>query len=225
MKRLSEKLTYANVVSTLCLVLLVGGGTAYAAKSMLPKNSVGTKQVKNNAITAAKIKNGSVTGAKVAPNSIDGTKLALSTVGTVPSAAHASSADQATQAANATNATNATNAVRATTAERAESVPSPEAVHSVSFEPGCSSNSTENLGQVGFYKDAFGEVHLVGSVFCATEGADAFVLPPGFRPATEILQPTVGSKAGAELIILPSGVVRAFASTTATLFGVSFRTN
>jgi hypothetical protein len=55
MKRLSAKLTYANVISTLCLVLLVGGGTAYAATVMLPNNSVGTKQIKKEAVTPAKL--------------------------------------------------------------------------------------------------------------------------------------------------------------------------
>ena len=55
MKRLSGKLTYANVISTLCLVLLVGGGTAYAAAEMLPVNSVGTKQIKKEAVTPAKL--------------------------------------------------------------------------------------------------------------------------------------------------------------------------
>jgi hypothetical protein len=55
MKRLSGKLTYSNVISTLCLVLLVGGGTAYAAKAMLPKNSVGPKQLIKGAVTPAKL--------------------------------------------------------------------------------------------------------------------------------------------------------------------------
>ena len=55
MKRLSAKLTYANVISTLCLILLVGGGTAYAATKMLPKNSVGRKQIKKGAVTPAKL--------------------------------------------------------------------------------------------------------------------------------------------------------------------------
>lgn len=213
---LRGKLTYANVVATLALFLVVAGGSAFAAKQMLPKNSVGSKQIKNGAVTGGKIKNGAITGGKIAAKSIGGTQLDLSTIGTVPSATHAATADQATSA---------TKAVRATTAERAETVPSPEPVHTVNFEPGCSSTGTENLGQVGFYKDGFGEVHLVGAVFCTIEGADAFVLPPGFRPMTEILQTTVGSKAGAELVVLPSGVVRPFASQSATLFGVSFRTN
>lgn len=56
--RVRDKLNYANVVSTLCLFLLLGGG-AYAA-SRLPANSVGTKQLKNGAVTAAKIKAGTL---------------------------------------------------------------------------------------------------------------------------------------------------------------------
>jgi hypothetical protein len=55
MKRLRSKLTYSNVVSTLCLILLVGGGTSYAATQMLPKNSVGPKQIRKEAVTPAKL--------------------------------------------------------------------------------------------------------------------------------------------------------------------------
>jgi hypothetical protein len=55
MKRLRGKLTYSNVVSTLCLILVVGGGTAYAATQMLPKNSVGPKQIRKEAVTPAKL--------------------------------------------------------------------------------------------------------------------------------------------------------------------------
>jgi hypothetical protein len=202
MKRILGRLTYANTMATIAVFIALGGASYAAVR--LPKNSVGSRQIKNNAITAAKIKNGAVGGAKIDP----------SRIGTVPSASHATSADQAT------------NATHADVAGRVETLPGPEAVHQVAnFEPGCSSNGQEFLGPVGFYKDGFGEVHLVGSVFCGTEGADAFVLPPGFRPSTEILQPTLGSKAGAEVIVLPSGVVRPFGSTSATLFGVSFRTN
>jgi hypothetical protein len=55
MKRLRAQLTYSNVLSTLCLVLLVGGGTAYAATEMLPKGSVGTKQIQKGAVTPSKL--------------------------------------------------------------------------------------------------------------------------------------------------------------------------
>jgi hypothetical protein len=50
---LRRHLTYANVAATLALFLGLGGA-AYAA-TQLPKNSVGTKQLRNGAVTAAKI--------------------------------------------------------------------------------------------------------------------------------------------------------------------------
>jgi len=52
--RVRGNLTYSNVISTLCLVLLLGGGTAYAA-SHLRKGSVGTRQLKKEAVTPAKL--------------------------------------------------------------------------------------------------------------------------------------------------------------------------
>ncbi|MBS1878761.1 MAG: hypothetical protein JST31_04560 [Actinobacteria bacterium] len=58
MKRLRSKLTYANVVSTLALFLILAGGTAFAA-SHLGKESVGTKQLKKEAVTPAKLSNAS----------------------------------------------------------------------------------------------------------------------------------------------------------------------
>jgi hypothetical protein len=54
MHRLRGKLTYSNVISTICLFLLVGGGTAFAA-SQLGKESVGTNQLKKAAVTPAKL--------------------------------------------------------------------------------------------------------------------------------------------------------------------------
>ena len=54
MHRLRGKLTYSNVISTVCLFLLVGGGTAFAA-SQLGKESVGTNQLKKAAVTPAKL--------------------------------------------------------------------------------------------------------------------------------------------------------------------------
>jgi hypothetical protein len=54
MKRMRGKLTYANVISTFCLFLLLGGGTAFAA-GRLAKNSVGTKQLRKEAVTPAKL--------------------------------------------------------------------------------------------------------------------------------------------------------------------------
>lgn len=75
LKKLRGRLTYANVVSTLCLFLVLGGGAAFAA-THLPKNSVGPKQLKKNAVGSAKIKNGAVNTSKLADNSVTAAKLA-----------------------------------------------------------------------------------------------------------------------------------------------------
>jgi len=48
------KFNYSNIVSTICLVLLLGGGTAYAA-SALGKESVGANQLAKGAVTPSKL--------------------------------------------------------------------------------------------------------------------------------------------------------------------------
>jgi hypothetical protein len=55
MDRLRGHLTYANVVSTICLFLVLGGGAAFAVTTVLPKDSVGTKQLKKGAVTPVKL--------------------------------------------------------------------------------------------------------------------------------------------------------------------------
>lgn len=51
-------LTYANVVSSVCLFLALGG-TAYAA-SQLPRNSVGADQIKAGAVRSSEVRDGSL---------------------------------------------------------------------------------------------------------------------------------------------------------------------
>jgi hypothetical protein len=58
MRRLSHRLSPALVIACLALFVALGSG-AYAAIK-LPKNSVGTTQLKNNAVTAAKVKDHSL---------------------------------------------------------------------------------------------------------------------------------------------------------------------
>jgi hypothetical protein len=79
MRTLRDKLTYANVISTLCLFMLLGGG-AYAA-TQLPKNSVGAKQLKNNAITGKKIKDKSIGAAELTPAAVTSLKGAKGETG------------------------------------------------------------------------------------------------------------------------------------------------
>lgn len=97
MKKIRKRLTYANVMSSIAVFLVVGGASAFAA-THLGKNSVGTKQLKNNAVTTAKIKKNAVTGAKIKNGTITGTKINLGSLGTVPSATSATSAGNAATA-------------------------------------------------------------------------------------------------------------------------------
>jgi hypothetical protein len=54
MKSVRKRLTYANVMSSIAVFLVVAGGTAFAA-TQLGKESVGTKQLKKEAVSLAKI--------------------------------------------------------------------------------------------------------------------------------------------------------------------------
>lgn len=63
LSKIRGRLTYANVVSTVCLFVLLGGGAFAATK--LAKNSVGSKQIKDDAIKSRDVKNDALTGADV----------------------------------------------------------------------------------------------------------------------------------------------------------------
>lgn len=74
MHRIRKKLTYANVMSSLAVFLVLGGASAFAA-SQLGKNSVGTKQLKNNAVTTTKLKRNAVTATKIRAGAITTAKI------------------------------------------------------------------------------------------------------------------------------------------------------
>lgn len=67
-------LTFANVLSFLALFIALSAGSYAALK--LPKNSVGTTQIKAKAVTRAKLANQAVDGSKLAAAAIDGSKIA-----------------------------------------------------------------------------------------------------------------------------------------------------
>ena len=75
--RLTDKLSYSNVVASLALFVALGGAAVAAG---LAKNSVGTKQLKPNAVTAAKIKNGAVNSHKLAHGAVVAGKLGANSV-------------------------------------------------------------------------------------------------------------------------------------------------
>ncbi|MDH4178211.1 MAG: collagen-like protein, partial [Thermoleophilia bacterium] len=59
-----------------CIALLVAlSGTAVATVASVPRNSVGTLNIKNDAVTSAKIRNGQVRTADLGNNAVNSTKV------------------------------------------------------------------------------------------------------------------------------------------------------
>ena len=100
MKQIRKHITFANVMSSIAVFLVLGGGAAYAAKKIgsneIKGNSITTGKLKKNAVTASKIKQNSITTAKIKNGAVTGAKVNVSTLGTVPNATHATNADNAT---------------------------------------------------------------------------------------------------------------------------------
>jgi hypothetical protein len=172
MRALSAKLTYANVISTLCLFMLLGGG-AYAA-TQLPAKSVGTKQLKN----------GAVTGPKIRKASIEATKLTSLAMMTLKGANGAKGAKGATGAKGDRGAVGPQGAQGPTGTFAA-----PEALRLVgdpgqpTFGSGWQNFSPSDRPPAAFYVDRQGIVHLQGEVTRASgTGTSIFVLPSGYAP-------------------------------------------
>ena len=211
MKQIRKRLTYANVVGTLALFLVLTGATAFAAVQ-LGKNSVGTTQLKKNAVTAAKIKKNAVTTAKIKKNAVTGAKVKESSLGTVPSANLANSLPPL---------------------EAVHLVGSPGEPPFESGAQNFGSTGPFSLNPVGFYKDHEGIVHLQGIAKTgSTVPAFVFTLPAGFRPApgktllfeqlTEAQTFIFGGSTFAEGFDL-SGKILGLEESAVVLDGITFR--
>ena len=80
-RKVRSRLTYANVVSTLALMVAVGGGAAYAANTVFSTDIV-DGQVKNpdlgtNSVRTGKVLNETLTGADIANGSLAGADLGV----------------------------------------------------------------------------------------------------------------------------------------------------
>ncbi|SDD00065.1 hypothetical protein [Nocardioides lianchengensis] len=91
----SSRFTYANVASTLALVLVLGGGGTAVAAGALAKNSVGSKQIRAGAVKNPDLARNAVTATKVKNDSLTGADVQESTLAEVPSAAFATTAGRA----------------------------------------------------------------------------------------------------------------------------------
>jgi hypothetical protein len=107
-KQIRKRLTYANVMSSLAIFLILGGATAFAATKIgtkqlragavktgkLAKEAVKASKLAKNAVTTAKIANGAVTTEKIANDAVTGEKVNEATLGEVPKATTASNAER-----------------------------------------------------------------------------------------------------------------------------------
>jgi hypothetical protein len=93
-ERLRPRLSYANVTATIALFAALGG-TGYAAAT-LPRNSVGSKQLRSHAVTNSKLAAHSITASRIKADTLTGAQIAEGTLAKVPAAAnadHAATAD------------------------------------------------------------------------------------------------------------------------------------
>jgi hypothetical protein len=78
-KRIRQRLTYANVMSSIAVFLVLGGASAYAAKKIgsneIKGNSITTGKIKREAVATAKIKNAAVKTNKIANEAVTSAKL------------------------------------------------------------------------------------------------------------------------------------------------------
>jgi len=90
LKKLSNRLTYANVMSTVAVFLVLGGATAFAATKIgsgeIKANAILTGKIKKEAVTTSKIKNSAISTSKIADDAVTGGKVNEGSLGTVPSA-------------------------------------------------------------------------------------------------------------------------------------------
>ncbi|MEA2159632.1 MAG: hypothetical protein QOD66_2012 [Solirubrobacteraceae bacterium] len=189
----------ALVVAIIALIIAVAG-TSYAAFS-LPRNSVGTKQLRNGAVATGKLRNGAVTNRKIGNGAVTKAKLNVEGV-TVPSALHADTAGTATNPY-----------------ARAQKLQPTSAFLENGWTTG------PGFGVAGYAKDQFGIVHLFGAVSIApTTTNRIFTLPAGFRPGynVEVAAAFPSHNVGV-LQIHPDGTVNPLATTTfVDLEGITF---
>ncbi|MDQ2939944.1 MAG: hypothetical protein M3R23_05380, partial [Actinomycetota bacterium] len=74
LKRLRSKLTYANVMATIAVFLVLTGIGFAVAK--LPRKSVGNKQLKNKAVTSKKIHKDAVNASKIKTGAVGRSEIA-----------------------------------------------------------------------------------------------------------------------------------------------------
>jgi hypothetical protein len=86
LKQIRRHVTYANVMSSIAVFLMLGGATAFAATKIganeIKANSIKTGKIVKEAVTAGKIKKNAVTESRIADGAVTTNKLADNAVTT-----------------------------------------------------------------------------------------------------------------------------------------------
>jgi hypothetical protein len=180
MKEMRPRLTYANVTSTLALLIALGGTTAYAA-TKLPDRSVGEFQLRPGAVTAEKIRKSAVTAPKIKAGAVKQGKIAN---GSITAAKMAAGAIESGSLANG-SVTNEKIAPEAVTGDKAlestfSQVPSAARANAAGF---ADSANPEAFALIT--KEAIVDFSLSKNVAAAREGTLAgvyCVTASGFNP-------------------------------------------
>ncbi len=99
MKQIRTRLTYANVMSSLAVFLVLGGATAFAAvqkigANEIKANSIKTGKIVKEAVTSGKLKKSAVTESRIADGAVTTSKLADNAVTTAKIANDAVTGDK-----------------------------------------------------------------------------------------------------------------------------------
>jgi len=205
-ERIRLHLTYANVMATVAVFLVLGGGSAIASLIITSNGQVG-----QNTISGHKPSSGA--HPNVIPGSLNGTDFATGAVTKPKLANHSVSSTKFAAGATAPNA------------GRLGGVAPRPAYQPLSLHAGCSSANAV-YGPPGYVVDALGFVHLRGVITCSTYMA--FQLPAAVAPAYRKVfrVATVNTADNTELTIFPDGSAdlnTSGASFVASLDGVTYR--